>query len=195
MVAMATQATGRSRVLDAAAELFVAQGYRGTTLRQIAATAGIKAGSVYHHFDSKEALYVAVLNEGMVVMTDAFAATQKQLDRDASVSSQLVAHVRAHLGAVFEHGPYTAAHVSSFSSAPESVRTQVVPKRDYYERMWSALFDKCFPKLAPREARLHRLILFGAMNAACEWFRPDGDISLDDLSAAISNQFLNGVTS
>ena len=194
MVAMTTQATGRSRVLDAAAELFVAQGYSGTTLRQIAATAGIKAGSVYHHFDSKEALYVAVLSEGMVVMTDAFAAAQDQLATDADVSIQLLAHVRAHLGAVFEHGPYTTAHVSSFSSAPESVRTQVVPERDHYERMWSALFDRCFPALSAQELRLHRLILFGAMNAACEWFRQDGDFSLDQLSAAISNQFLNGVT-
>ena len=131
----------------------------------------------------------------MVVMTDAFAATQTKLGPGDDVSVQLLAHVRAHLGAVFEHGPYTAAHVSSFSSAPQSVRSQVVPERDNYERMWSALFAQCFPSLDSQALRLHRLILFGAMNAACEWFRLDGAVSLDELSAAISNQFLNGVSS
>ena len=165
----------------------------GTTLRQIAATAGIKAGSVYHHFDSKEALFVAVLNEGMVVMTDAFAATQVDLDEDADTDTQLLAHVRAHMGAVLEHGPYTTAHVTSFSSAPEAVRAQVVPERDSYEQMWQSLFAHLFTNLDSQAVRLHRLILFGAMNSASEWFDPDGDVTLDQLSSTICEQFLHGV--
>lgn len=194
MVAPLTDTPGRTRVLDAAAELFVAQGYPGTTLRQIAATAGIKAGSVYHHFDSKEALFVAVLNEGMVVMTDAFATTEDELGANADdTDAQLVAHVRAHLGAVLENGPYTTAHVTSFSSAPEAVRSQVVPMRDHYEQMWQDLFAQLFPALDSQALRLHRLILFGSMNSASEWFDPDGDVSLDRLSSTISEQFLHGV--
>ena len=51
---------GRQRVLNAAAERFVAQGYAATTLRQIAADVGIKAGSIYHHFPSKDALIESV---------------------------------------------------------------------------------------------------------------------------------------
>ena len=192
-MAVLTETSGRARVLDAAAELFVAQGYPGTTLRQIAATAGIKAGSVYHHFDSKDALFIAVLNEGMVVMTDAFVATEDALADDADVDTQLLAHVRAHLGAVLEHGPYTTAHVTSFSSAPEAVRAQVVPIRDHYEQMWQTLFSQLFPTLDTQALRLHRLILFGAMNSASEWFDPDGDVPLDRLSLTISQQFLHGV--
>lgn len=192
MAVIEAQRAGRTRVLDAAAELFVAQGYAGTTLRQIASTAGIKAGSIYHHFDSKEALFVAVLNEGMVVMTDAFADTDLA---DASDRQQrLLAHVRAHLGAVFEHGPYTTAHVTSFFSAPETVRRQVVPVRDNYERMWQAMLAELFPALDAKALQLHRLILFGAMNTTAEWFDPKGGVSLDDLAATITSQFLNGVT-
>ena len=181
-------------MLDAAAELFVAQGYAGTTVRQIASTAGIKAGSVYHHFDSKEALFIAVLDQGMAVMIDAFVTTQADLVGDSDIGEKILAHVRAHLGAVFEHGPYTTAHVSSFYSAPESVRTQMVPERDKYEHHWQSLFGELFPELAPQTLRLHRLILFGAMNASAGWFDPTGNISLDDLAAAISSQFLNGIS-
>ena len=101
--------TGRARVLAEAAELFVAQGYAGTTLRQIASAAGIKAGSVYHHFDSKEDLFAAVLEEGIVVMVDAFEKTSASFDGSETVGDRLTAHVRAHLSAVFENGPFTTA--------------------------------------------------------------------------------------
>ena len=185
--------TGRGRVLDAAAELFVSQGYPGTTLRQIAAAAGIKAGSIYHHFESKEALFVAVLNDGIIVMLDAFDSAADQLTGQDSTGAHLLAHVHAHLSAVFEHGPYTTVHVTSFFSAPAEVRTQVVPERDRYEQKWNELFERLFPSMPSTELRLHRLILFGAMNTTAEWFDPGGDLSLHQLASTISRQFLHGV--
>jgi len=184
---------GRRRVLDAAAELFVRQGYSGTTLRQIASEAGIKAGSIYHHFDSKEALFVAVLNDGMLVMTDAFDNTAHELASTAAVADHVRGHVHAHLSAVFENGPYTTAHVTSFFGAPAEVRSQVVPLRDSYEQKWNELFEQLFPVANVKDLRLHRLILFGAMNATAEWFDPSGNLSLDQLSTTIARQFLHGV--
>jgi AcrR family transcriptional regulator len=52
-----------ARLLDAAFELFLTQGYHGTSMRQVASRAGITPGSIYNHFDSKEALFVALLSE------------------------------------------------------------------------------------------------------------------------------------
>ncbi len=198
LVAEGEASTGRSRVLDAAASLFVAQGYAGTTLRQIASAAGIKAGSIYHHFDSKEDLFVAVLDAGITVMIDAFETTSASLPLDPSTPERVHAHVRAHLGAVFEHGPYTTAHVTSFFSAPASVRERVVPRRDDYERQWSEMLGESLSRSAavpsaPESLRLHRLILFGAMNSSAEWFDPSGDTTLDELAQTITSQFLHGV--
>jgi AcrR family transcriptional regulator len=44
----------RERILDAALELFVAQGYDGTSLRQIAEQLGVTKAALYYHFESKE---------------------------------------------------------------------------------------------------------------------------------------------
>ena len=101
--------------------------------------------------------------------------------------------MRAHLSAVFEHGPYTTAHVTSFFSAPAEVRNQVVPVRDSYEHKWNELFAELFPDLTRKQRGLHRLILFGAMNATAEWFDPTGTLALDQLASTITTQFLHGV--
>ncbi|HNT53297.1 MAG TPA: helix-turn-helix domain-containing protein [Anaerolineaceae bacterium] len=50
----------RSRVMEAAFQLFLEQGYHGTALRQIVARAGVTMGGIYNHFASKEELWVAV---------------------------------------------------------------------------------------------------------------------------------------
>jgi AcrR family transcriptional regulator len=49
------------RVLDAAAELLVRMGYRRVTIDEVARRAGIGKGTVYLHFSTKEALFLAVL--------------------------------------------------------------------------------------------------------------------------------------
>ena len=47
----------RSQVLEAALSLFSHQGYRATSMRDIAARAGVSTGNVYHHFRDKEAIF------------------------------------------------------------------------------------------------------------------------------------------
>jgi len=51
----------REQVLRAAEALFARAGYRGVGLREIAAQVGIRAPSLFKHFESKHALYNAVL--------------------------------------------------------------------------------------------------------------------------------------
>jgi AcrR family transcriptional regulator len=53
----------RGEILAAAAALFAREGYRGTSMREVAAAAGIQAGSLYHHFSSKEAIAVELVQE------------------------------------------------------------------------------------------------------------------------------------
>ncbi|MFB9484983.1 TetR/AcrR family transcriptional regulator, partial [Streptomyces filamentosus] len=51
----------RRELLDTAAEVFAAQGYDATTVRRIADAAGLLAGSLYYHFDSKESMLDEIL--------------------------------------------------------------------------------------------------------------------------------------
>jgi AcrR family transcriptional regulator len=50
----------RESILDAALRCFVERGFFGTAIPEIAAAAGISTGTIYHYFDSKEALVNAL---------------------------------------------------------------------------------------------------------------------------------------
>lgn len=53
----------RTALLDAALGLFSSQGYRATSVRDIAERAGTSTGSVYHHFRDKEAIFRTLLEQ------------------------------------------------------------------------------------------------------------------------------------
>jgi AcrR family transcriptional regulator len=52
----------RDRLIDAARDLFGRHGYDGTSIEAILRAAGIQRGALYHHFDSKRAVFDAVLD-------------------------------------------------------------------------------------------------------------------------------------
>jgi AcrR family transcriptional regulator len=53
----------RSRIIDAAYHLFVGNGYNATAMREISQQAGVTVGAVYNHFETKEDIWVAVIQE------------------------------------------------------------------------------------------------------------------------------------
>jgi AcrR family transcriptional regulator len=53
----------RAAILEAALNLFSSQGYRGTSIREIAQSAGVSTGNVYHHFPDKETIFQTVLSQ------------------------------------------------------------------------------------------------------------------------------------
>jgi AcrR family transcriptional regulator len=54
-------ASRRDQILDAALACFASAGFRGTTTREIAARVGLTEAALYRHFESKEALYAAII--------------------------------------------------------------------------------------------------------------------------------------
>ena len=199
---------GRQRILDEAAHRFLESGYAETSLRDVAAGAGMKAGSLYYHFESKEALLIAILERGMTYMVDAFDAVAERGadvsefddgqtppgpddDQDAAFA-RLADHVAAHLRALHQNRAYTAAHVTLFRTAPESVRTAVVPIRDDYERQWTELLASLLPTRDREEISMFRLALFGAMNASVEWLDA-GRGNIEEFAELVANQFWFGV--
>lgn len=56
----------RDRILDTAAELFALRGFQAVGLRDLASYLGLHAGSLYHHFDNKQALLFELIESGLL---------------------------------------------------------------------------------------------------------------------------------
>jgi len=52
----------RRRIIHAAAELFVRKGFNGTSISDLAEAVELTKGAIYHHFESKDAIFFAVVN-------------------------------------------------------------------------------------------------------------------------------------
>ncbi|WP_414576086.1 TetR/AcrR family transcriptional regulator [Anabaena sp. CCY 9402-a] len=66
-----SEAQTRSRILQAALKLFAAQGFDGTTTRDLAQAAGVAEGTLFRHFSHKKAILVEVATAGWVeILTD-----------------------------------------------------------------------------------------------------------------------------
>ncbi len=183
---------GRDRILRVAADLFLSRGYAETSLRTIAEAAEMRPASIYHHFESKDALLTEILAIGMDAVTTAFTAAKAGLAENADERDRLQAHVAGHLRALFANQAFTAAHVTVFPFAPADVRAASVPQRDEYEALWTTLLTQLTPGLDSDARRLTRLALFGAMNSAVQWFDPT-EGAVDDLAATIVDTLWNGL--
>ncbi len=99
---------GRSRILHSAAELFGKRGYHGVSISDVANAAGLVKSAIYHHFPSKEALYIAVLEETCRRSRERMSAAakgeswQKRLRGAVFVLAELLAPGSHVLSLVFE---------------------------------------------------------------------------------------------
>ena len=65
---MAETADSRAAILDAAQRLFMQDGYRGISMRQIAEAVGVTKAALYYHFQDKEDLFVAIVEQYLLQM-------------------------------------------------------------------------------------------------------------------------------
>jgi len=82
----------RTTILRAAGPLFARHGYAGARLDDVAGAAGVTKPIVYRHFDSKKALYLALLEkheEDLPTFFERVAGVVEQLDPDALVRAIL----------------------------------------------------------------------------------------------------------
>lgn len=186
----------REVLLDKAAQMFSRKGYQSTSLKEIAAAADMKAGSLYYHFVSKEALMVEVLDRSIQFISDRVAEEIEKLDGDDSFESGLKAFIRGHLTAILTHPDYTTTTIRNNGQLPKSVQTSAHAKREHYEQQWRRLMKQGKEQgviRADLDEQLLRLMVLGCLNWSSVWYKPNGK-SIDALVDQYTSVFLNGCT-
>src|ERR1700730_17365289 len=132
-------AVTEQRILDAATDLFYERGYHATTMRDIAAVVGIKAGSLYNHYAGKQEILLRICLETSRKLYEGAVAALEGVD---DVEDQLRALIMWHV--TFHTEVREACRVSDtqlHSLEPES-RTAVVAVRDAYEQLLRKILQR-----------------------------------------------------
>ena len=87
----------RTRILDAAEELFMQQGFGGTSMRLLTSKAGVNLAAVNYHFGSKDALIEAVFRRRLDPMNVARIAALEALEASGTPDADAI--IRAFVGA------------------------------------------------------------------------------------------------
>ncbi len=187
-------AVTRQLILDAAAKTLSRHGYHGTYLKDIAASINMQAGSLYYHFNSKEALMQEVLNKSIQLIRDIVEEEVDKLGHKPDFVSLLKAAIRGHLIAILRHADYTLASIRNYGQIPKSVHDFAQADRDAYENFWRELFEQAEKEGVIRSGvntHLLRLALFGSMNWATIWYADSGT-SVEDIAESQADLFLHG---
>ena len=88
----------RRRILEAALRLFAAQGFHGSSMRELAAVADMQPSALYTHFASKDELLAELVRTGHEALHDALRLALLKAGNDpvAQVGALIGVHVRMH---------------------------------------------------------------------------------------------------
>ncbi len=160
----------RALILDTALRLFEEQGYEGTTMRAIAAEAGVSVGNAYYYFDSKEQLIQAFYGRNAQRHVQVAGSAMRD-ERD--LSSRLRAVLRGWVdineryhefaGSFFKHAADGRSPLSPFSR-------ESVPAREAVTSIFRDVVEGSDAKIAPAlRAELPNLLWLYQMGLVLYW--------------------------
>ncbi len=191
----------RAEILRAAARMLRDNGYKATTLRQIAEEADMKAGSVYYHFKSKEAIVDEVLNAGLRDLLSGVTAAVEEFHAPYDHHARIATAIWTHLDFLFKASEFTSANIRSYGMLPNHFRERHRKIRHEYGKLWDRILREAQEDNAIRsDIKIVplRQVMLGALNWTVEWFDPNraeefGHLSLPEFSCMLIKLLLEGI--
>jgi AcrR family transcriptional regulator len=154
----------RDRILEVAGRRFAEQGFAGTSVREIAAEAGLRnQASLYHHFRNKRALYEAALARGIEPILEIAAASRADDRVGTGLVDRLVEHLAAH-----PHLPRLIQRVGLEDRRylPSAVPRVIRPLYAEGLRVLAAMHPGMEPEMLPHLAAAFYHLIFGYFASA-----------------------------
>ncbi len=179
----------RADLVRVSARLFRERGFDGTTIRDIADAVGMRSGSPFYHFKSKQEILAAVMEEGLTAGLPAAVAivAGKLAPRD-----KFRALLRAHLEIVLGEGhDFIPVLLYDWRSLTPELRERVQILRDRYDQLWQDVVKELTAAgLLRSDSAVARLLLMGAINYTVLWYKPGQGSNLEQIADEALAMFL-----
>ena len=185
----------KSRVLRAAAKLFASNGFRGTSLRQIAIRAKVNEVTIFRLFNSKRGLYREVL-DGKLQKARVLEMSPETSLQDEQILATLAQELQQLLDPEFIRLVFFAALEN-----PEEMRKSVSPHMDHYYSLIAEYLEKQIRSGVIRQAdprvMAKALVALLVYDRICSDFPsgpPETSETMKAQTSCLLEIWLNGVT-
>lgn len=204
----ADQAVSREDILHAAAAVLRRNGYDATTMKDIAAQVNLTAASLYHHFENKDVLLLAVLESGLqyvgreidkVIASDAPASEKLRLMIRVHITN-LTANRPAGVAMIYETRPVVAQQLRSGLS--DTTLAEYATRREGFlaeRRRFEARYRDVVQagidsgEFRPVDVPVIVKTMLGANNWVSVWYNDDGRLTGEQIADQIADMFVRAL--
>jgi len=182
----------REDILEAAAQVFRQKGFHGASMNDIAEAVSLQKASLYHHVSSKQEILLEILDRALQLLLERISSITNQ---NIPADKKLHLMIREYLQILVENIDLATVLLFEHRALERRQHSRHIPNRDKFESLWKdvitegvnkKLFDCDDPALATRA-------LLGQLNWTITWFRPDGDLTIEQIADRYSQVLLNGL--
>jgi len=162
---------GREALLDAAVHEFAQRGFDKTSMRDIAAVAGMLAGSIYYYFPTKEQLFVAVHEHAIEHICQRVVRAIKP---EAEPWTRVTQAAEGYLDCMLNEFDYASIIITEFPQRRSSeLRDTLISHRGKFEDIFARLIDDLPLRRGVNRTYL-RLAMMGMLAWSYTWYNPTG---------------------
>lgn len=182
----------RDDILEAAAQVFRQKGFHGASMNDIAEAVNLQKASLYHHVSSKQEILFELLDRALELLLERITPISTQ---SIPAEERLRLMIREYLQILAENTDLSAVLLFEHRSLEGKQHARHVPNRDKFEALWRTVLADGVrsKKFLCENIPLTTRATLGIMNWTITWYRPNGDLAIDDIADQYSNLLLNGL--
>ena len=182
----------KDQVIKAAIDLFSTKGFNGTSIRAIANSMGMSISNIYHYFGNKEGLMLAILEQSAKRLIDTLTGvSQQEMDPVQHFKLLIETHVRLSESFSKESKIF---FIDEDHLSPEGNKFNQHIQREVlniYLKELHALKELGY--VGSRNLTVLAFNILAVINWQLKWYRPNGPLSMDDVSKEIVSFVMHGL--
>jgi len=167
-------------ILQEAARLFRQKGYMAATLRELADRSGIKGGSIYHHFSSKQ----EILHEIMAFTLTNLFALEEETARERNPIEKIRKAIRFHIEYHINNLNETLVADTELRSLTAENYREIIKMRRRYENLFIEILREGMQQQIIKigDVKLAALAILQMCTGVSYWFKQDGPLSVQEIA-------------
>jgi AcrR family transcriptional regulator len=178
-------------ILAVSARLFREKGFTATTMEDIAAELYITKPALYYYIKTKHDLLYEICESAINRLIE---GVQQIKDLHSAPEDRLRDLVRLHVSMFSENGDIITVYLADESELPAEKRDFIRSRSREYEAMYREILAQGMTEGVFRDLDVHMAVraISGMCNWLSSWYRPDGQMGVDEIADIFVDLILNG---